>query len=201
MLSAKVVKNGKEELVKRAYSLANAPSPEFIELTIRRIENGLMSNHVMTLKEGDVMHITGPFGKFVYEEHMNDIILLGGAHGIVPLMSIIRSVLKNDTDKKKSLKLFYSIRYQDDAIYETELKALAQKHKNFKYVINTTQQVCSLDSCEEGRVDANHIKKFIEKHLHEHFFFICGSPRFVEGMKEILTKDGVDEKRIKSEGY
>ena len=42
MLSAKVVKNGKEELVKRAYSLANAPSPEFIELTIRRIENGLM---------------------------------------------------------------------------------------------------------------------------------------------------------------
>lgn len=202
MLSANIEKDGEKELIKRAYSILSAPNHDYLELTILKQLHGLMSNYVMTLKEGDIMDIEGPFGHFTFDDNMKFIVMVAGGIGIVPMMSMIRSLVNSPSAKKSDVKfkLFYSARKQDELLFADELKKHSEDNENFKYILTTTRDNCDLDQCYPQRLEMD-VFNMLFKHPTWHNYFICGSLRFVQGMKDILTKEGVEKEKIKIEGY
>lgn len=198
VVSANIMNDETLLSVKRAYSIANTKNEEHLDITVKHLEGGLMSTYLMTLKEGDILDVTGPFGIFTFEQHMTDLVLIAGGIGIVPIMGIIRCVLSRK--KASTVKLFYSVKTQDEVVFEEELKALSKDNPSFEYLIATTRDKCTLENCSSTRINMEFFNRLI-KDVDVHHYFICGSPRFVDGMKDILIAEGVEEKNIKAEGY
>ena len=93
----------------RDYSIASAPEPGRLEITVQRVDDGEVSAYLAAIAEpGDQFELRGPIGGW-FAWHPDDpaaVLLLAGGSGIVPLMSIIRT---HDKVKSKApLQLIYS---------------------------------------------------------------------------------------------
>jgi sulfite reductase subunit B len=81
-------------------SICSSPTEKgFFDLTVRRIDSGSVTPALHRLKKGDVVGIRGPFGSSFPLDKMqgNDILIVAGGLGIVPLRSLIHYIL----DKRK----------------------------------------------------------------------------------------------------
>ena len=81
----------------RPYSFSSAPTVDlFLETTIKRIPNGIFSNHIHnTIQVGDMVEVMEPMGDFiaVINETIDQIFLWGVGSGITPLISILKEIL------------------------------------------------------------------------------------------------------------
>jgi ferredoxin-NADP reductase len=106
----------------RSYSVASAPAPDRLELTVQRVADGEVSSYLADeARPGDQFELRGPIGGW-FAWHPDDprpVLLLAGGSGIVPLMSVIRA--HQQVSSKAPLQLIYSARTPADVIYAQEL--------------------------------------------------------------------------------
>ena len=82
-----------ETKLTRSYSLASLPCENFMELHIKRVTDGHMSNWLCDeLQRGENIEISGPSGACYYQQGKpkQDIILAGVGTGLAPLFGILR---------------------------------------------------------------------------------------------------------------
>jgi len=106
----------------RSYSIASAPEPGRVELTVQRLPDGEVSPYLTeTLQPGYPLELRGPIGGwFVWDPASSGpVLLVAGGSGIVPLMSMIRS--RAAAGSQAPFQLLYSVRGPADALYATEL--------------------------------------------------------------------------------
>jgi ferredoxin-NADP reductase len=106
----------------RSYSIASAPEPGRVELTVQRLPDGEVSPYLTeTLQPGYPLELRGPIGGwFVWDPASpGPVLLVAGGSGIVPLMSMIRS--RAEEGSHAPFQLLYSVRGPADALYTTEL--------------------------------------------------------------------------------
>ncbi|MBT4541129.1 hypothetical protein HOC35_06460 [Candidatus Woesearchaeota archaeon] len=198
MLTAEIKVDEKVQLVKRAYSISSSPKKEYLDLTIRRVPKGLMSNYVMDLKKGDIMEIDGPYGKFIFEDNMEEIVLIAGGFGVMPFRSMINYIVDNKLNTK--VTLIVSERHFNDTVFKEEFEKLNSTHKNINYFITYTRVDKNPEYGFIGRLDKEKLSKMIIN-FKKPYYFSCGSVGFINNIKEILIKQGADEKKIDIEGY
>ncbi|MBU1309159.1 MAG: NADH:ubiquinone reductase (Na(+)-transporting) subunit F, partial [Gammaproteobacteria bacterium] len=95
----------------RAYSMANYPEEEGIIMLNVRIATpppnnlslpcGKMSSFIWSLKEGDKVTISGPFGEFFAKETEAEMVFIGGGAGMAPMRSHIFDQLRRLKSKRK----------------------------------------------------------------------------------------------------
>lgn len=96
------------------------PSPSF-ELAIRRMGNVTAAAH--GLKTGDTVGIRGPFGTCfpVEESRGQDLLVVAGGIGLVPLRSFLKHVLGHRSDYGKLIVLF-GARHPSEQLFVEELR-------------------------------------------------------------------------------
>lgn len=127
-LTVKFDVNGEE--CRRAYSICKSPHDNELAVTVKRVEDGRVSNHINdNILEGNAVEVMPPMGKFTLElntENENDYYLFAGGSGITPMISILKTVLVEEP--KSKVALLYGSRNQDSIIFEDELKELEKKY-------------------------------------------------------------------------
>lgn len=101
--------------VNRTHTIASSPArPAYCELTIKREEIGLASRHLHdTLREGDMLDVSAPAGRFTFDgTQSTSIVLIAGGVGITPLMSILRYL--TDQSWKGDIHFLYCARTPQD---------------------------------------------------------------------------------------
>ena len=192
MLEAKV--NGKIE--RRAYSISSSPTEKnFIEITVKKVENGKVSNYVHSLKEGASLEIKGPYGHFTLDEKAKDIVLIAAGCGVAPFMSMAKYIINKKLDI--NVKLIYSEKTPEYVICKKEFEDL-QKYNNFRYVLTLTRFNEASWKGLKGRVNADLIKKNSTK---DSIFYISGSVQMVDGIMELLKEINIHKEKIKIEKY
>ena len=121
--------NGKK--VRRAYSLCSAPSlGELPAVTVKAVDGGIMSNYINNeVKTGDIIQIMEPMGSFVLDieaSNKKQVFLFGGGSGITPLLSIAKSILKNESESH--ISLIYANRDIDSIIFKTVIENLQNEY-------------------------------------------------------------------------
>jgi ferredoxin-NADP reductase len=109
----------------RAYSIASAPEGSRVELTVERLDDGVVSPYLAgELRKGDQLELRGPVGGyFVWEpDRGGPLLLVGGGSGVVPLMAMLRR--RAATGSQVPARLLYSSRALEDVIYRQELERL-----------------------------------------------------------------------------
>ncbi|MEK6932763.1 MAG: FAD-dependent oxidoreductase, partial [Nanoarchaeota archaeon] len=126
-------------------------------------------------------------------------VMLSGGIGITPL----RSMIKYSLDKKLKIKitLFYSNKVPEEILYQKGLETFA-KNRNFTLISTITEPEESKESWKGliGRIDANLIKKYV-KDFDNKIFYICGPPKMVDLMQNILKEMNIPQDQIKIEHF
>lgn len=100
-----------DESVVRAYSMASYPEEKgLIMLNVRiatpppqnpNLPPGQMSSYIWSLKQGDKVTISGPFGDFFAKDTDAEMVFVGGGAGMAPMRSHIFDQLKRLNSKRK----------------------------------------------------------------------------------------------------
>ncbi|CAA0099623.1 3-ketosteroid-9-alpha-monooxygenase, ferredoxin reductase component [BD1-7 clade bacterium] len=187
--------------VQRAYTLASAPTRHgYIELTIKREENGLFSRFMHEqVRCGDQFQSSAPFGRKTFTGTQNDgIVLIGGGVGITPLMSIIRML--TDIAWNKDIYLIYSCKNSEDFIFRQELEYLRERNPYLHLTVSFTRQSTALEGYLSGRINSEILKKAVPDIKHQ-FIHMCGSIGFIETFRQLLKELEVKDGHIQYEAF
>jgi len=190
--------------ITRPYSIASAPKDAlkgFYELTIRKEENGFLTQHIWdTWKVDTKVESSGPEGFFYFERlrDLNQILGIAGGSGITPFRSIAKAIIDGTIDTK--LTLLYGSSEEDDIIYYDEFKQMEKANPSkIKIVHVLSCDVITLEECEKGFITKEIIGKYCD--VNSCTFFICGPQIMYDFVEKELENFKLPVKRIRREAF
>lgn len=93
---------------------------------------GIMSSYIWSLKAGDKVTISGPFGEFFAKDTDAEMIFIGGGAGMAPMRSHIFDQLKRLNSKRK-ITFWYGARSLREMFYEDDFNQLQAENDNFTW--------------------------------------------------------------------
>ena len=93
---------------------------------------GVMSSYIWSLKPGDKVTISGPFGEFFAKETDAEMVFIGGGAGMAPMCSHIFDQLKRLGSQRK-ISFWYGARSLREMFYDDEFEQLARENPNFTF--------------------------------------------------------------------
>lgn len=181
----------------RSFSMANTTSRDdgLLEFVIKVYPGGLFSELLADkIVVGDRLDITGPFGVFTLRDNPNaDLIFVGGGAGMAPILGLLRSMAERGITRKATF--YYGVRTTADLCFADELRAMADRLPDFRYVPALSEPAD--DDGWTGEVGLiTDVVKRLETSLSNVDAYVCGPPPMVEAALVMLDRLGVKEKRI-----
>ncbi|WP_105255672.1 NADH:ubiquinone reductase (Na(+)-transporting) subunit F [Pseudoalteromonas sp. T1lg75] len=192
----------------RAYSMANYPE-EFgiIMLNVRiatpppnnlSLPCGKMSSYIWSLKEGDKVTISGPFGEFFAKDTDAEMVFVGGGAGMAPMRSHIFDQLKRLNSKRK-MSFWYGARSKREMFYVEDFDGLAAENDNFVWHVALSDP--QPEDNWEGYTGFIH-NVLYDNYLKDHEapedceFYMCGPPMMNAAVINMLKDLGVEDENI-----
>ncbi|WP_413478551.1 2Fe-2S iron-sulfur cluster-binding protein [Vibrio hibernica] len=183
----------------RAYSLSSMPNQTELQLTIKRVAGGQVSNYIVDfLQEGQAVSVLKPAGQFHLDQiHGERIVLLSAGCGITPVMSMAKTLLSNKNDNT-DIHFIHAATEIDQIIYHQELLAMAEQHERFHVSIMLEDAKGS--DYLEGRLTQAALKKYCSD-IAERSAFLCGPVGFMGAMQENLQALGMNMDHFYQESF
>jgi len=180
----------------RAYSISSAVyETDSVELNVRLVPGGVASTYLHSLRAGDDVIFTGPYGEFDLNEDPDvELVCVGGGVGMAPMKNIIYSVLERWPDRR--LWLFFGCRTTRDIFYLDEYNRLAEKHPNFRVIYALSDKLGD-DERWDGETGFIHLS--VDKHLAggvRRQAFLCGPPPMITAVTAVLKDKGLADDDI-----
>ncbi len=188
------------EEIRRAYSICSAPNCGELRIAIKAVDNGTFSVYACTiLKEGAILEVSKPEGKFVLEtssNNKNNYLGITAGSGITPVMAMIKACLVEEP--KSTFTLIYGNKTKGNTIFKNEiddLKIEFPRNFNVQYVLSREQNGTTLF----GRIDKGNINFVVKNKFQNLTFdtaFLCGPEEMITTAKETLIENGLGENAI-----
>jgi ring-1,2-phenylacetyl-CoA epoxidase subunit PaaE len=167
--------------IRRAYSFCTAPQvDEYPAVTVKRVDNGAGSRYILdNWKTGDLVECIKAAGKFILsKEDASEIVLFAAGSGIVPLLSIMKQALHDQSIKK--IHLFYSNRSANSTIFRKEILNLEAQYPE---KLRVTWFFSDAFNIREGRINADFVDSYftnkIKSQKDKVHVFACGPESFM----------------------
>lgn len=134
----------------RAYSMANIPAEgNIVMLNIRiatppfvkearkwaDVNPGICSSYLFSLKPGDKVTVSGPFGDFHINDSKSEMLYIGGGAGMAPLRSHLLHLFKTLRTTDRKISYWYGARSKNEIFYEDDFRAIEKEFPNFSFHI------------------------------------------------------------------
>ncbi len=133
----------------RAYSMANYPAEgNVFMLTVRiatppftpdrsgfmNVNPGIASSYIFSLKPGDRVIMSGPYGEFHPRfDTKNEMIWVGGGAGMAPLRAQIMHMTKTLRTTDRQMHYFYGARALNEVFYLDDFLGIEKEFDNFHF--------------------------------------------------------------------
>jgi len=193
--------NGNE--IRRSYSLSSSPDvDETISITVKQEPNGLISRWMLQqLQAGDILEALQPSGMFFLATQTaipRDIFLIAAGSGIVPLYSILKSVLIKEPQSR--VTLIYSNHRPEESIFREPLLLLQQQYAmqlHIEFLFSNNQDIL------KARLSAVLLQMLLERHLHfskaDAVVYTCGPYYFMQMVEIVALTNGYAKDHIRKE--
>ncbi|QOY92575.1 2Fe-2S iron-sulfur cluster binding domain-containing protein [Massilia sp. UMI-21] len=160
---------------------------------------GRGSGYMYTLKAGEEVRFSGPFGDFALKTGGREKVFIGGGAGMAPLRAMIHALLAKGSGEP--LHFWYGARSLRDAPYVEEMQAFAERHPNFRWRLVLSEQAA--DGWMHGLVDDAVVDGLLRCHpdLASLEFYVCGPPAMLEATRRTLRHLGVDDAQVAFEDF
>lgn len=196
-----------KEAVRRSYSLSLPVEKTGGRLTLlarfspgrqdrKRHPPGKGSTYLYSLKPGDRVRFSGPFGDFAIKPGGNEKVFVGGGAGMAPLRSMIHACLESGA--KERVHYWYGARNVREAPYIEEMSALAEQYANFSWHLVLSEEAECGAGLLKGLVHEVAHETLLRDHpnLHACDFYLCGPPPMLVATRQLLQRMGVVDDRI-----
>ena len=203
-----------EEETIRAYSMANYPAEgNIITLNVRiatppfdrstgtwkaGIKPGIASYYIFSLKPGDKVTMSGPYGDFHILETNNEMLYIGGGAGMAPLRAQLLHLF-NTVKTGRKVSYWYGARSKNEIFYEEDFRAIEKEFPNFKFHIGLSEP--RPEDNWTGPVGFIH-QVIYDNYLKDHEapedieYYMCGPGPMSNAVKVMLDNLGVAKENI-----
>lgn len=203
-----------EEETIRAYSMANYPAEgNIITLNVRiatppfdrstgtwkaGVKPGIASSYIFSLKPGDKVTMSGPYGDFHILETNNEMLYIGGGAGMAPLRAQLLHLF-NTVKTGRKVSYWYGARSKNEIFYEEDFRAIEKEFPNFKFHIGLSEPRPEDDWT--GPVGFIH-QVIYDNYLKDHEapedieYYMCGPGPMSNAVKVMLDNLGVAKENI-----
>lgn len=208
----------------RAYSMANYPDEgDIIMLTVRiastpfkprpqvgfqDVPTGIASSYIFSLKPGDKVRMSGPYGDFhpIFDSK-KEMIWVGGGAGMAPLRSQIMYMLKTLHTRDREMHYFYGARSLNEAFFLDDFHELEKEYPNFHFHLALDRPDPIAD--EAGvKYTAGFVHQVMyETYLKDHEapedieYYMCGPGPMSVAVQKMLDSLGVDPESIMFDNF
>ena len=198
-----------DEPVTRAYSMANYPDEKGVIMLNVRIASppprapegtppGKMTSYLFSLKPGDEVTISGPFGEFFAKDTQAEMIYVGGGAGMAPMRSHIFDQFRR-LNTNRNISFWYGARSLREAFYVEDFDAIASEHTNFKWRLALSEPLPE----DEWTGKTGFIHQVLyDNYLKDHQapedveYYLCGPPMMLKACMDMLDSLGVERDNI-----
>ena len=208
-----------EEETIRAYSMANYPAEgNIITLNVRiatppfdrstgtwkaGVKPGIASSYIFSLKPGDKVTMSGPYGDFHILETNNEMLYIGGGAGMAPLRAQLLHLF-NTVKTGRKVSYWYGARSKNEIFYEEDFRAIEKEFPNFKFHIGLSEP--RPEDNWTGMVGFIH-QVIYDNYLKDHEapedieYYMCGPGPMSNAVKVMLDNLGVPKENILFEHF
>jgi Na+-transporting NADH:ubiquinone oxidoreductase subunit F len=157
-----------------------------------------MSSYIFSLKPGDEVTISGPYGEFFARETDAEMCFVGGGAGMAPMRSHIFDQLRRLGTKRK-MTFWYGARSLREAFYQDEYDTLAKENDNFSWVLGLSDPLPSDNwTGPTGFIHNIVFNEYLKSHEapEDIEYYLCGPPLMITAVTEMLTEIGVERINI-----
>ena len=197
----------------RAYSMANHPAEgNIVMLNIRiapppwdraagsfqRVNPGICSSYIFSLKPGDKVTISGPYGEFFVRDTPNEKMFIGGGAGMAPMRSHIFHLFKTER-VSVPVSFWYGARSRREIFYEDQFEEIAREFPNFKFALALSEP--KPEDNWTGNTGFIH-QVIYDNYLKDHpapediEYYLCGPPMMISAVLKMLDGLGVPSENI-----
>lgn len=198
-----------KDMTMRAYSMASHPSEKgIVKLNIRcavpprwnlSAEPGQVSTYLYSLKPGDKVMVSGPYGDFLVRDTPNEKIYLGRGAGMAPLRSHIYDMLTR-LHRTEKISFWYSARSVDDIFYLEDFKELEKQYPNFSchFSIYYPPRPGDVWEGSVGKIHEVLYNDYLKDHKapEDCEYFMCGNAEMTANVLELLDNLGVERESV-----
>ena len=208
----------------RAYSMANYPAEgDIITLTVRiastpflprpqvgfqNVPTGIGSSYIFSLKPGDKVLMSGPYGDF----HPNftsgkEMIWIGGGAGMAPLRAQIMHMTKTLHITDREMHFFYGARALVEAFFLEDFWELEKAFPNFHFHLSLDQPDPKADAAGVKYYAGFAVNCIRDTYLKNHEapedceYYLCGPPMLIKTVTDYLDSLGVEQDSIMYDNF
>lgn len=203
----------------RAYSMANYPAEgDRFMLTVRiatppfkpkpqvgfqDVMPGIASSYIFTLKPGDKVLMSGPYGDFhpIFNSK-KEMIWVGGGAGMAPLRAQIMHMTRTLNTRDREMHYFYGARSLSEVFYLDDFHQLEKDFSNFHFHLALDRPDPAADAAGVAYTPG-----FVHKVMYETYlknvdnpedieYYMCGPGPMSKSVVAMLTDLGVEPESI-----
>ena len=208
----------------RAYSMANYPAEgDRIMLTVRiatppmkprpqtgfqDVMPGIASSYIFTLKPGDKVIMSGPYGDFhpIFDSK-KEMMWIGGGAGMAPLRAQIMHLTKTLKTTDRKMSYFYGARALNEVFYLEDFLQLEKDFPNFSFHLALDRPDPAADAAGV-KYTAGFVHQVIyETYLKDHEapedieYYMCGPGPMSKAVVSMLDSLGVEPESIMYDNF
>ena len=212
------------ETTVRAYSMANYPDEgDRIMLTVRiatppfnpkpevgfqDVPAGIASSYIFTLKPGDKVIMSGPYGDFhPILDSKNEMMWIGGGAGMAPLRAQIMYMTKTLHTTDRVMNYFYGARALNEVFYLDDFMQLEKDFPNFRFHLALDRPDPAADAAGVKYTPGFVHQMIYDTYLKDHEspedieYYMCGPGPMSAAVNKMLDSLGVDQENIHYDNF
>jgi Na+-transporting NADH:ubiquinone oxidoreductase subunit F len=213
-----------DEATVRAYSMANYPAEgDRFMLTVRiatppfkpkpatgfmDVMPGIASSYIFTLKPGDKVIMSGPYGDFhpIFDSK-KEMIWVGGGAGMAPLRAQILHMTRTLNTRDREMHYFYGARSLSEVFYLEDFLQLEKDFPNFHFHLALDRPDPAADAAGVKYTAGFVAPVMRDTYLGTHEapedceYYMCGPAMMSQTVNEVLDSLGVDPSSIHYDNF
>lgn len=173
----------------RAYSICSTAGEDYLQLTVKRVEGGKVSNFIIdSLEIGDTVQVLPPTGEFNCIDHpprqhsgKRKALLVSAGCGISPVMAMAKHLLS--LEQTVDIEFLHIARSPQETIYFDLLETLHAAYDNFSLKLLLKDQGGT--SYPQGRLDKQWLQELVPDFL-QRTVYLCGPNQFMQDVQGYL---------------
>ena len=172
------------QVVRRNYSLSDAPGKNTLRISVKREVEGAVSNYLHDqLQEGESVNLSAPCGDFVLENNERPLFLVTAGVGLTPAISMLNATVASG----REIHFIHAAQNGQVHAFKEHVDALAVKYSNLNIFYVYDQPLVEDSPHATGYLSYDHVAPRLPASKDVDFYFLGPAP-FMRGVNQ-LTKD------------
>jgi NAD(P)H-flavin reductase len=195
-----------EKILRRSYSIANPPDSQLIEFAASYVEGGPGSSYLFSRQPGDIMTVTGPFGRLILKSEVDyqRLFLIATSTGITPYRSMLQTLMNlRQHHPNCTIEIIQGVQKKEHILFAQDFIDFCQNQLNCHFSVALSRdpeaQQTTPFTIQHGHVQDILVKK--NPNPATDLVYLCGNPKMIDDNFELLKNLGFSVQQIVREKY